>query len=71
MIEKICFSDTEIKDDNNTRLKIENKKTDGDTITITYSIHNTRNTAKIQILEKNRIHLTLPQSKGTFKREVK
>ncbi|WP_299393853.1 hypothetical protein [uncultured Desulfovibrio sp.] len=70
LIEKICFSDTAIKTDSNMLLKIEDKKIDGDNITIKYSIHNTRNTAKIQFLEKDKIHLTLPQSKNVFTREA-
>ena len=51
-------------------LKIEDKKIYGDNITIKNSIHNTRNTAKIQFLEKDKIHLTLPQSKNVFTREA-
>lgn len=67
---RICFSDTEI-DYASLKPKIKNKKIDGDNIIITYSVLNTTNTAKIQFLEEDRIHLTLPQYKGTFKREVK
>ena len=70
LIERICFSDTEIKTNRNILLKIEDKKIDGDNITIKYSIENTTNTAKIQFLEKDKIHLTLPQSKGTFIKET-
>ena len=66
---RICFSDTEI-DYASLKPKIKNKKIDGDNVIITYSVLNTTNTAKIQFLEKDRIHLTLPQYKGIFKRKI-
>ena len=68
--EKVCFSDTEINLGRNILLKIEDKKIDGDNITIKYSIENTKNTAKIQFLEKDKIHLTLPQYKSVLTKEA-
>lgn len=64
----ICFSDTEI--DYVSKLKIENKKIDGDTVTIAYSIHNSTYNAKIQFLEKDKIQITFPQYKSTFIKET-
>lgn len=69
-LRKICFSDTEIKTDGNILLKIEDKKTNGDNITIIYSANNTRSSVKIKFIEQNKIHLTLQRYKSIFIKEV-
>lgn len=70
-LQKICFSDTEIKTGNNMLLKIEDKKATGDNITITYSARNTKSSVKIKFIEKDKIHLTLSSRyKSVFRKET-
>lgn len=52
-------------------LKIEDKKTNSDNITITYSARNTKSSVKIKFLEKDKIHLTFPSRyKSVFRKEA-